>query len=98
MSHCNDYCCNHDCNQGRECPARKRQVCPHCYDTGYDASGYDCTCGTKPAAVAKVGKRMHGKAPLRGSAWRVYLKDLARSMLIVLAVIGISAAVVGVLR
>lgn len=91
-------CCNHECNQGRDCPARKPQVCPHCFNTGYDASGYDCTCGIKPAKVAKVGKRMHGKAPLRGSAWRVYLKDLARSMLIVLAVILTSAAVVGVLR
>ena len=72
--------------------------CPHCYDTGYDASGYDCTCGIKPASVAKVGKRMHSKSPLRGSAWRVYLKDLARSMLIVLAVLLVSAATVGVMR
>lgn len=70
MSRCDDYCCNHGCNQGRDCPAR----------------------------VAKVGKRMHAKKPLNGSAWRVYLKDLARSMLIVLAVICISAAVVGVMR
>ncbi len=22
MSHCNDYCCNHGCNQGRDCPHR----------------------------------------------------------------------------
>jgi hypothetical protein len=21
---CDDYCCNHGCNQGRACPARKR--------------------------------------------------------------------------
>ena len=91
------YCCNHDCNQSRDCPARKPQPCPHCYDTGYDASGYDCTCG-KPAKVAKVGKRMHGKKSLRPLAWTVYVKDLARSMLIVLAVLLVSAAVVGVMR
>jgi hypothetical protein len=23
MSRCDDYCCNHGCNQGRDCPARK---------------------------------------------------------------------------
>lgn len=86
-------CCDYDCTQGRDCPARK---CPHCFGIGYDASGYACTCVT--AKVAKVGKRMHGPKPLQGSQWRGHLKDLARSMLIVLAVIGISAAVVGVLR
>ncbi len=23
---CDDYCCNHGCNQGRNCPARKTQA------------------------------------------------------------------------
>ncbi len=23
---CDDYCCNHGCNQGRSCPARIRKV------------------------------------------------------------------------
>ena len=23
---CDDYCCNHGCNQGRDCPARKTQA------------------------------------------------------------------------
>jgi len=91
-------CCDYECNQGRDCPARKPKVCPHCYGTGYDASGYDCTCGTKPAKVAKVGKRIHGKAPLRGSAWRVYLKDLARGFVLMLSVMLISAITVGVMR
>ena len=73
-------------------------TCQRCYDTGYEASGYDCACGAKPAEVARIGKRMHGPDPLRGLQWRVYLKDLARSMLLVVAVIVISGVVVGVMR
>lgn len=91
MNCCDDF---GDCHQGRNCPARK---CPHCHGIGYDASGYACTC-TTPAKVAKVGKRMRAAEPIGSLPWRAYLKDLARSMLIVLAVIGISAAVVGVMR
>lgn len=91
-------CCTYDCNQGRDCPVRQLKVCPECYGTGYDSSGYDCTCGAKPAAVAKVGKRIHDKTPLRSSAWRVYLKDLTRSILLVMAVMFISAIAVGVMR
>lgn len=87
-------CCDYDCTQGRDCPARK---CPHCFGIGYDASGYACNC-TTPAKVAKVGRKEHGKEALRGSPWRLYLKDLAQSMFIVLAVLVVSAAVVGVLR
>lgn len=26
MSRCDDYCCNHGCNQGRNCPARVARV------------------------------------------------------------------------
>lgn len=55
--------------------------------------GRDC-----PDRVAKVGQRMHGPEPLRGSMWRVYLKDLDRSMLIVLAVMLVSAITVGLMR
>lgn len=36
-----------------------------------------------PARVAKVGRRYHGPEPLRAS--RTYLKELARSMLLVIA-------------
>ena len=86
-------CCDYDCTQGRNCPARK---CPHCFGIGYDASGYACTCVT--AKVAKVGKRMHAPKPLNGSQWRRQLKDLARAMLLVLSVLLISAIVVGVMR
>ncbi len=91
-------CCDWDCNQGRDCPARKPKACPHCYGTGYDASGYDCGCGTKPARVAKVGKRMQAAQPLNGTPWRRQLKDLARGALVMLAVVLISAAAVGVMR
>jgi hypothetical protein len=94
MNCCTEY---GDCRQGRDCPARKPQVCPHCYDTGYDASGYNCTCGV-PAKVAKVGKRMHARNPMSGSAWRRQLKDLARIFLLMLAVMLVSAVTVGVMR
>ena len=90
MNCCNEY---GDCRQGRDCPARK---CPHCHGIGYDASGYSCTCAT--AKVAKVGKRMQSAKPLTGSPWRRQLKDLARVMLVMLAVVLISAITVGVMR
>lgn len=64
-----------------------------CNEYGDCRQGRDC-----PARVAKVGKRMHAKKPLNGSAWRVYLKDLARSMLIVLAVLLVTGIAVGVMR
>jgi len=86
-------CCDYDCNQGRDCPARK---CRHCYGTGYDASGHPCTC--KPAKVAKVGRKDHGKAALPRSLAGAYLKDLARAMLLILAVMLVSAAVVAILK
>lgn len=62
-------CCNHNCNQGRDCPAR----------------------------VAKIGRKEHGREPLRGSAWRRQLRYLAGSMLACLAVMLVSAAVVGIM-
>ncbi len=87
-------CCDYDCTQGRNCPARK---CPHCYGIGYDASGYPCTC-TTPASVAKVGKRMHGPKPLQGSQWRGHLKDLARVALVTIAVMLVSGLTVALIR
>jgi hypothetical protein len=87
-------CCDYDCNQGRDCPAR---TCPHCFGIGYDASGYTCTC-VPPATVAKVGRKYHDREPIGSLPWRAYLKDLARSMLIVLAVVFISATVVALIR
>lgn len=71
-------CCDYNCNQGRDCPAR--QACKHCRGIGYDASGHPCTCCT-PANVAKVGTRMPGPEPLRGSSWRQHLRHLAYWML-----------------
>lgn len=71
-------------------------TCPHCYGIGYDASGYTCTC-VQPAEVARVGRKHHDRDPLRGSPWRLYLKDLARSLLLVLAVMMVSAIVVGIM-
>ena len=70
-------------------------TCPHCYGIGYDASGYTCTC--QQAEVAKVGRKYPGRDALRGCPWRLYLKDLARSLLLVLAVMMVSAIVVGIM-
>lgn len=69
--------------------------CPHCYGIGYDASGYTCTCVT--AEVARVGKRMHDKAPLPASGARAYMRHVARALLLTLALLLTSAVVVGVL-
>ena len=89
-------CCDYECRQGRDCPARKTTTCPHCYGLGYDASGYTCTC-VQPADVAKVGRKYIDRDALPGSPWRLYLKDLARSLLLVLAVMMVSAVVVGLM-
>lgn len=88
---CDTYCMNHGCNRGPGCPAGTAcYSMPGCKDTA---------CPGHPGAkVARIGRKDYGREPLPRSPWRVYLKDLARSMLIVLAVIGISAAVVGVPR
>lgn len=72
MSRCDDYCCNHGCNQGRDCPARK------------------------PAKVAKVKARTPAAKPLPPNASRVYLRQLAKWLLIVLAVMTITPAVLSV--
>ena len=64
-----------------------------CDEYGDCRQGRDC-----PARVAKVGNRMHAKNPLRGPSWRMYLKHLARSMLIVLAVLLVTGIAVGVMR
>jgi hypothetical protein len=71
-------------------------TCPHCRGLGYDASGYTCTCVTA-AEVAKVGRKYHDRDPIGRLPWRDYLKDLARGLLLCLAVMLVSALVVGVL-
>lgn len=85
-------CCDYDCNQGRDCPARKAAACPHCRGLGYDASGYPCTC-VKPARVAKVGTRTHGPEPLPPITWRDYMGDLARVMLVAICCVLLGAAI-----
>lgn len=51
-----------------------------------------------PARVAKVGRRTpkHPQPP-RPERWRDYLKDLARAMLLLLAVMFISAVTVALM-
>jgi hypothetical protein len=45
---------------------------------------------------ARIGRKDHAPAALPCSPWREYLKHLAKWMLIAIAVLLISAAVVGV--
>lgn len=63
MNCCDEYCSNHGCNQGRDCPVRMQR-----------------------AKVAKIGRRDYGKEALPATAWRAYLRHLAKWMLIVLAI------------
>lgn len=86
-------CCDYDCTQGRDCPARAS--CKHCYSIGYDASGMRCDC-QMPARVAKVKRRIHTKDPLPASPSRAYLRHLAKWMLIALAVMLMAALTLGV--
>jgi len=54
--------------------------------------------GFDPARVAKVGRRIpKHPQPLRPERWRDYLKDLARALLLVLAVMFISAITVALM-
>jgi hypothetical protein len=63
-------CCDYDCNQGRDCPAR----------------------------VAKIGKKMPAAKPLTPSASKVYLRYLAKWMLVYVVAMLVMATFVGVLR
>ncbi len=65
-------CCDYDCNQGRDCPAR----------------------------VAKVGRRItKTPQPLRHpSLISVYLRSLAKAMVLVIAVMLVSALTVALIR
>lgn len=78
-------CCDYDCNQGDNCPVR---TCKHCYGLGYDASGYACTCscGT-PAKVAKARPVMLDREILPPTRWRSQVRELAKWMLGVIALL-----------
>lgn len=76
---CDTYCDNHGCPAGGLCHGL-----PGCKDTA---------CPGHPGArVARVGRRMHGPEPLRGSLWRLYLRRVARVMLLALIATIVSAA------
>ena len=85
-------CCDYECNQGRDCPAR---ACPHCRGLGFDASGMRCDC-QMPARPAKVGRRMHAKDPLPASPSRAYLRHLAKWMLVAIGATLLAALALGV--
>ena len=88
-------CCDYDCNQGRDCPARA-SVCKHCHGIGYDASGMRCTCTDQGAKVARIGCKDYAREPLPASASRVYLRHLAKWMLICIATLFAAALFLGV--
>jgi hypothetical protein len=60
-------CCDYDCNQGRNCPAR----------------------------VAPVGRKHHDREALPPTLWRVYLRYLAKWMLILFVGLPLMAFVLG---
>ena len=60
--------------------------CKHCYGLGYDASGYACTC-TGPVKVAKARPVARDRDPLPSNAWRSHVRELAKWMLGVLALL-----------
>lgn len=62
-----------------------------CDEYGECRQGRDC-----PIRVAKVGRKDHAPAPLPASLWRVYLKHLAKWMLICIAVLFAAAIATGV--
>lgn len=85
---CDDYCTNHGCNRGPSCPAGTGcHGMPGCKDTD---------CPGRPAKVAKVKQRApKHPGPLRRSEhWRIYLRYLAKWMLLVLAVMTLTPMVV----
>ena len=59
--------------------------------------GRDCPV-RKPAKVARIGRKDYDREPLRGLPWRVYLKDLARSILLTIAAMLAVGLFVGVMR
>lgn len=70
MSRCDDYCCNHGCNQGRNCPAR----------------------------VAPIGRRTpRYPEQLPESHSRIYLRSLARALLLTFAVMLVSGLTVALI-
>lgn len=70
-----------------------------CDEYGDCRQGRDCPVRTQGAKVAKVGRRIPKHAqPLRSTGRSAYLKDLARAMLLAVAVMFVSAVTVGVMR
>ncbi len=65
-----------------------------CDEYGDCRQGRDCPVRTQGAKVARIGRKDYAREPLRGSPWRIYLRHLAKWMLIVLAVMTITPMVV----
>lgn len=64
-----------------------------CDEYGDCRQGRDC-----PARVARIGRKDYAHEALPPSAWRVYLRHLAKWMLIFIALMLVSATAVGVLH
>ena len=69
-----------------------------CDEYGNCNQGRNCPIRQERIArVAKIGRKEHGREALRGSPWRRQLRYLAGAMLACLAVMLVSAAVVGIM-
>lgn len=65
-----------------------------CDDYGNCNQGRDCPI--RHSKVARVGRKDHDKAALPRSPWPVYMKHLAKWMLICVAVLFAAAIIAGV--
>lgn len=65
-------------------------------------SSYGCNqgrdCPVRAAKVARIGRKDYAREALPRSPWRVYIKHLAKWMLICIAVVFAAAFIVGVLH
>ena len=85
MSRCDEYCDNHGCNRG-----------PNCYGRA-DCADIHCP-GHPGAKVARIGRRDYAKEAYPPSVWRLYLRHLAKWMLICILMLLAGATIVGVLH
>lgn len=69
-----------------------------CDEYGECRQGRDCPVRTGQAKVARIGRKDYTREALPPSAWRVYLRHLAKWMLIAIWLLLAGAAIVGVLH
>lgn len=83
---CDEMCCNHGCNQGRDCPVRKTA-----------REDVEKLMGVWEKDLGKVGKRYPAAPPYAPSHWNKTIKLWAKVVLIVTVSSMAAGFVVGVL-